>query len=84
MPRTPRLDFAGFHHIVNSGVNRSKIYKDSIDKDKFLEILCKACKIYKVNIHDYCLMDSHYHILIETTTQNLSLFMRQINSNYAI
>ena len=84
MPRTPRLDFAGFHHIVNRGVNRSKIYKDSTDKDKFLEILCKACKIYKVNIHDYSLMDNHYHILIETTTENLSLFMRQINSNYAI
>ena len=29
-------------------------------------------------------MDNHYHLLIETTSQNLSLFMRQINANYAI
>jgi len=84
MARRPRLDFAGFHHIVNRGVARGYVYKSSIDKDKFLEILCKACRDYRVNVHDYCLMDNHYHLLIETTSQNLSLFMRQINSNYAI
>jgi REP element-mobilizing transposase RayT len=84
MARRPRLDFDGFHHIVNRGVARSNIYECDKDKEKFLEILCKSCHIYKVNIHDYCLMDNHYHLLIETTSQNLSLFMRQINANYAI
>ena len=84
MPRRPRLYFAGFHHVVNRGVARGKIYKTAEDKKKFLEVLCKACDIYKVNIHDYCLMDNHYHLLIESTKENLSLFMRQINSNYAI
>jgi len=54
------------------------------DKDKFLEILCKSGINYKVNVHDYCLMDNHYHLLVQTTSSNLSLFMRQINSNYAI
>ena len=84
MARRPRLDLDGFHHIVNRGVARSNIYKCDEDKEKFLEILCKSCHTYKVNIHDYCLMDNHYHLLIETTSQNLSLFMRQINANYAI
>ena len=84
MPRRPRLDMAGFHHIVNRGVARDNVYRSNEDKEKYLEILCKACRIYRVNIHDYCLMDNHYHLLIETTNQNLSLFMRQINSNYAI
>ncbi len=84
MARRPRLDLAGFHHIVNRGVARSNVYESDNDKEKFLKILCKACAIYKVNVHDYCLMDNHYHLLVETTTENLSLFMRQINSNYAI
>ena len=84
MPRRPRLDIAGFHHIVNRGVAKSKVYKSNEDKEKYLEILCKSCKDYKVNIHDYCIMDNHYHLLIETTSNNLSLFMRQVNSNYAI
>jgi len=84
MARRPRLDMAGFHHIVNRGVAKNNVYKCDEDKEKYLEILCKACKIYRVNVHDYCLMDNHYHLLIETTSENLSLFMRQINSNYAI
>lgn len=84
MPRRPRLDMAGFHHIVNRGVAKDNVYKCDKDKEKYLEILCKACKIYKVNLHDYCLMDNHYHLLVETTSENLSLFIRQINSNYAI
>lgn len=84
MARRPRLDLDGFHHIVNRGVARNHIYKCDGDKEKFLEILCKSCHTYKVNVHDYCLMDNHYHLLIETTSQNLSLFMRQINANYAI
>ena len=83
MGRKPRLDMAGFHHVVNRGIERSNVYRSNEDKEKFLEILCKACNIYKVNVHDYCLMDNHYHLLIETTSENLSLFMRQINSNYA-
>jgi len=84
MARRPRLDMAGFHHIVNRGVERKKIFKCDDDKCKFLEILCKACALYKVDIHTYCLMDNHYHLLIETTLENLSLFMRRVNSNYAI
>ncbi len=84
MPRRPRVDFAGFHHLVNRGVARSDIYLCDDDKDKFLEIVCKACRTYKVNLQDYCLMDNHYHLLVELTSENLSLFMRQINGNYAI
>lgn len=84
MARRPRVNLAGFHHIVNRGVARGKVFKSAEDKEKFLKTVCKACDIYKVNIHDYCLMDNHYHILAETTSENLSLFMRQINSNYAI
>ncbi len=83
MGRRPRLNMAGFHHVVNRGIERSNVYRSDRDKEKFLEILCKACNTYKVNVHDYCLMDNHYHLLIETTSENLSLFMRQINSNYA-
>jgi REP element-mobilizing transposase RayT len=84
MPRQPRLDTAGYYHIINRGVNRTNVFYSAFDKEQFLKILCKACQIYKVVIHDYCLMDNHYHLLLQTTADNLSLFMRQINSNYAI
>ncbi len=84
MPRRPRIDLAGYHHIINRGVNRSTIFQDEKDYEIFLKILCKASTAYRVVVHDYCLMDNHFHLLIETELENLSLFMKHINSNYAI
>ena len=84
MARRPRIDLAGYHHIINRGVNRTNIFSSFEDKETFLKILCKACRIYEVIVHDYCLMDNHYHLLIENSKENLSLFMRQVNANYAI
>lgn len=84
MARRPRIDLPGYHHIVNRGVNRTDIFIDDFDKEKFLQIVCKACRVYGVIVHDYCLMDNHYHLLIENSQENLSLFMRQVNANYAI
>ena len=84
MARRPRLNMAGIHHIANRWVERKNIFKYDDNKNKFLEILCKARKLYKVDIHTYCLMDNHYHLLIELSLENLSEFMRQVNSSYAI
>jgi len=84
MPRRPRIDLAGYHHVINRGVNRSDIFVEDSDYEVFLGIVCKACKAYGVVLHDYCLMSNHFHLLVETSRENLSLFMKHINSNYAI
>jgi REP element-mobilizing transposase RayT/DNA-binding CsgD family transcriptional regulator len=84
MSRRPRIDLAGFHHVINRGINRANIYEDDADYEMFLKIVCKACRSYRVVLHDYCLMSNHFHLLVETELENLSLFMKQINSNYAI
>jgi REP element-mobilizing transposase RayT len=84
MARKARVNLAGYHHIINRGVNKADIFFDNNDYKMFLDIVCKACKIYKVILHDYCLMSNHYHLLIETFKDNLSQFMKQINGNYAM
>ncbi|NKQ41054.1 MAG: hypothetical protein HF962_05745 [Sulfurovum sp.] len=84
MARKPRIDLIGFHHVANQGVYKANIFATIIEKQKFLEMVCKACGIYDIILHDYCIMDNHYHLLVETKRENLSYFMRQINGNYAI
>lgn len=84
MARRPRVDFIGFHHVANQGMYNNKILPTIIEKNRFLEIVCKACNTYDITLHDYCLMDNHYHLLLETRRENLSFFMRQINGSYAI
>lgn len=75
---------AGYYHIVNRGVEQRIIYKEHEDYERFLEMLCTACKLYDVKLHGYVLMSNHYHLLIETTQENLSKFMKHINASYAI
>ncbi len=84
MARKPRLTIAGYYHIINRGVARKAILQFPKDKDKFLEILCLCANEYGFVVHSYCLMDNHYHLLMETTRDNLSSALRYINSNYAV
>lgn len=84
MPRKPRIDMSGFHHIINRGVNRQNIFLCDDDKSEFLRILEFARGTYHLTIHSFCIMDNHYHLLVETCKPNLSLAVRYINSQYAI
>jgi len=83
MPRQPRVEHIGFHHLINRGVARGDIFLKDDDFEKFLEILEDAKVRYDFIIHSFCLMNNHYHLLIETKSENLSLIARQINSKYA-
>ena len=83
MPRKPRVEYPGYHHIINRGVARGNIFLKEADYLKFLELLEHTSKIYSFKVHSLCLMTNHYHLLIETKIENLSLLARQINSRYA-
>ncbi len=84
MPRKPRINMVGYYHIVNRGVDKRIVYKDEDDFRYFLNTLCEASLIYEVKIHSFALMSNHYHLLIETTQENLSKYMKFINASYAI
>ncbi len=84
MPRKPRIEIAGYYHIINRGVEQRVIFKEKEDYEKFEELLCTYAPSYGITIHNYCLMSNHYHLLIEIEKETLSKFMRQINMNYAI
>lgn len=84
MPRKPRIEIPGFYHIINRGVEQRVIFKDKEDYDFFTEQLSNLSKNFNITIHNYCLMNNHYHLLIETRDENLSKFMRQLNGIYAI
>ncbi len=83
MARRLRVEICGYHHVYNRGVAKKRIFLKDKDREKFLEILDDVSKEYKFNIHSFCLMDNHYHLLIENKKENLSAGMRQIGSRYA-
>jgi REP element-mobilizing transposase RayT len=84
MPRKPRIELAGYYHVINRGVEQRVVFDDAEDFEYFEELLCTYAPSYGVTIHNYCLMSNHYHLLIEVEDGMLSKFMRQINMTYAI
>ena len=83
MARPLRLEFSGaLYHVTSRGNRQEAIYETDTDRENFLTILSEVCKRYHWLCHAYCLMDNHYHLLIETPEGNLSQGMRQLNGKY--
>jgi len=83
MARALRITFEGaFYHVTSRGNERRAVFKSKRDREKFIEYLETATERYSALIHAYCLMDNHYHLLIETPVGNLSQIMRHINGAY--
>ncbi len=83
MSRPLRIEYKGaFYHITARGNEKKNIFKNEKDHEKFLLYLEASVQRYGAVIHAYCLMDNHYHLLIETPLANLSEIMRYINGSY--
>jgi REP element-mobilizing transposase RayT len=83
--RLPRLTYPGaFHHVTSRGINREKILARDKDKKYFLELVAKKAKLNCIPVFAYCLMDNHYHLVIENRSGRLSHFLRQLNGQYGI
>jgi len=83
MARPLRIEYPGaVYHITSRGNEKKPVYKDDQDRKNFLFILDKVNKRYHWLCHAYCLMDNHFHLLIETPEGNLSIGMRQLNGVY--
>jgi REP element-mobilizing transposase RayT len=70
------------YHITSRGNEKKLIFKDERDREIFLDTLSQVDKRYNWLCHAYCLMNNHYHLLIETPDGNLSAGMRQLNGVY--
>jgi REP element-mobilizing transposase RayT len=83
MARPLRLEFPGaVYHVTSRGNARQDIVADDRDRTEFLSMLAHVVDRYGWLCHAYCLMDNHYHLLVETPQPNLSLGMRQLNGRY--
>ena len=83
MARPLRIEFPGaVYHVTSRGNARADIFVDDHDRELFLKVLGQVVRCCNWLCHAYCLMDNHYHLLIETPEGNLSAGMRQLNGVY--
>jgi len=83
MARPLRVEFPGaLYHLTARGNARQAIFEDDADRRRFLRLLGREVEQQGWRCYAYCLMDNHYHLLIETPEPNLVTGMRRLNGAY--
>lgn len=85
MMRRARITYPGaYHHAMNRGFEGRAIFSDNRNKTHFLDLLSNKSKKLKIKILAYCVMDSHYHLVIENSSGRMSDFFKQLNGEYGM
>lgn len=66
------------------GVRSSPLYQCEEDYEVFFLILRKTMEKYPFIIHSYCLMTTHFHMLITTLQIEIWIVMGYLMQNYAM
>jgi putative transposase len=83
MARKLRVEYGGaIYHVMNRGDRREPIFKDDPDHQRFLETLGEASVKTGWQVHAYCLMGNHFHLVVETPQPNLVVGMKWFLGTY--
>jgi REP element-mobilizing transposase RayT len=67
---------------MNRGASRRRTFFSSSDGDRFLALVHEGCELLGIEIHAFCLMPNHFHLLVHVPTSGLSAFMQRLGSQY--
>jgi REP element-mobilizing transposase RayT len=83
MARKLRVQYPGaIYHVMNRGDRREPIFRDDLDHRRFLVTLGETCAKTGWQVHAYCLMSNHFHLVIETPQANLVAGMKWFLGTY--
>ena len=81
--RKPRATWNGaFHHVMNRGIDGLPILNSEDLKGKFHSFISRFSKKFLIKVFAYCILDNHYHLILQNTSGMLSPFMQSLNGSY--
>jgi putative transposase len=84
MARMRRSDLPDGHfHVTAFGAGGAHIFVADLDRVEFLRALDIAASRFDWQLLAYCLMGTHYHLLVEAKVADLAPGMRWLNGVYA-
>lgn len=84
MPRTARVkNDAGIYHIMVRSISDVPLFRDSADKERYLQLIKKYKQIFLFRVYAFCLMTTHAHIAIDCSGADISKIMKSINQCYS-
>jgi putative transposase len=84
MPRAPRDTAAGIFHITTHSVRDTELFRDDIDRTRFLLELARATGLFGWACIAFCLMRTHYHLMLEVADGVMPRGMKSLNFRYAM
>ena len=72
------------YHVMSRGDRREDIFLDDVDRHDFIKALAASCQKAGWEVHAYCLMRNHYHLVLETPNANLVAGMAWLQRRYTI
>jgi putative transposase len=85
MPRRPRFELPpdGVYHVTARGVDRGLIVRDTCDWEALLDLVSAAERRFSWRYDVYCLMTSHFHLVVRTPVPRMSQGMHWLSGVYA-
>jgi len=86
MSRPKRIDLPfSLYHVFSRSNSYEIVFQDHKDQEKFLEYLEQYVELFSYRLHAWCLLPTHFHILLESTDRSaLSELMRRLLTAYTI
>lgn len=83
VPRKLRIEYAGaLYHVTNRGNRGEVIFADDEDRRLFLATLAAAVEKTGWELHAFCLLPDHFHLVLETPQPNVVQGMKWFLSTY--
>jgi len=84
MARRPRNDAPDtWHHVMNRGLARRTMFESERDVRMFLALVAAEVRRGRIEVHAYCFLPTHFHLLVRSVTGQLSRAMRNIQNGYS-
>ncbi len=80
MTSLPRVRAGGWYHVTNRGLNDSVLFPTPREAEAFVTILGEIAEQFAVEIHSYCAMGNHYHLLARAQEDELLQAIENLES----
>ena len=85
MPRQLRIQYEwAIYHLMSRGNRREEIFRNDLDRKSFVHTLGATCQRAGWQVHAYCLMNNHFHLVVETPRANLIEGMKWLLGTYTM
>ncbi len=83
MARHARVEIANaVYHVTQHATGDEVLYRDAYDRFLFEGLLGRGLDRFRWDLHAYCQIDNHYHLLVQIRELTLALGMQFLDSRY--